>query len=127
MRPAFRRYCKTDIVRYVGLYHSDFSFTRLFVHEPIIIRPHRNTTYVDAAYCHTRSSVVCLPVVQSVGLSVWIVSPAKAADPIDCDIWFEMWTRVGPRNRVLDGAGMHTGATWRMQLNRLMRPFVKLL
>jgi len=31
----------------------------------IIIRPHRSTTYVDAAYCYGLSSVVC----PSVGLS----------------------------------------------------------
>jgi len=29
------------------------------------MRPHRSTTYVDAAYCYRPSSVVCL----SVGLS----------------------------------------------------------
>jgi len=28
----------------------------------IIIRPHRSTTYIDAAYCYRRSSVVCLSV-----------------------------------------------------------------
>ena len=28
----------------------------------IIIRPHRSTTYVDAAYCYRPSSVVCLSV-----------------------------------------------------------------
>ena len=38
-----------------------------------IIRPHRSTTYVDAAYCYRPSSVVCL----SVCRSVTIVSPAK--------------------------------------------------
>jgi len=27
-----------------------------------IIRPHRNTTYVDAAYCYRPTSVVCLSV-----------------------------------------------------------------
>jgi len=32
----------------------------------IIIRPHRSTTYVDAAYCYRPSRVVC----RSVGLSV---------------------------------------------------------
>jgi len=35
----------------------------------IIIRPHRSTTYVDAAYCYRPSNVVCLTVCQSVGLS----------------------------------------------------------
>jgi len=36
-------------------------------------RPHRSTTYVDAACCYRPSIVVCL----SAGLSVTIVSPAK--------------------------------------------------
>jgi len=39
-----------------------------------IIRPHRRTTYVDAAYCYRLSSEVCL----SVRLSVTIVSNANA-------------------------------------------------
>jgi len=37
----------------------------------IIIRPHRRTMYVDAAYCYRLSSVVCL--------SVTLVRPAKTA------------------------------------------------
>jgi len=36
----------------------------------IIIRPHRSTTYVDAAYCYLPSSVVCRSVCLSVALSV---------------------------------------------------------
>jgi len=40
----------------------------------IIIKPHRSTTYIDAAYCYRPSSVVC----QSVCLS--LVSPAKMAE-----------------------------------------------
>ena len=64
----------------------------------IIIRPHRRIVYVDAAYwC---SSVVCRVCV-SVGLSVTIVSPAKTAEPIEMP--FGLWTRIGPRNHVLDG------------------------
>jgi len=55
----------------------------------------------------------------SVGLSVTIASPAKTAEPID--MLFGMWTR----KHVLDG--VHTGATWRIRLNRpcaaAMRPF----
>jgi len=39
-------------------------------------------------------------VARSVGRSVTIVSPAKTAEPIGMP--FEIWTRVGPRNRVLD-------------------------
>jgi len=44
-----------------------------------IIRPHRSTTYVDAAYCYRRSGVVCLS-----GLSVTIVNPAKTDRD---DVW----------------------------------------
>jgi len=36
----------------------------------------------------------------SVGLSVTVMSPAKTAEPIE--MLFGLWTRVGPRNRVLD-------------------------
>jgi len=35
----------------------------------VIIRPHRSTTYVDAAYCYRPSSVVCRSVCRSVRLS----------------------------------------------------------
>jgi len=38
----------------------------------------------------------------SVGLSLTIVSPTKTAEPIEMP--FELWTRVGLRNHVLDGA-----------------------
>ena len=50
--------------------------------------------YVDAAYCHRPSSVVCR--------SVAVVSPAKTAEPIEMP--FGLITRVGPRNHVLDGS-----------------------
>jgi len=36
-----------------------------------------------------------------VSLSVTIVSPAKTAEPIE--IPFGLWTRVRPRNHILDG------------------------
>jgi len=42
----------------------------------IIIRPHRSSVYVGAAYCYRRSSV-------SVCWSITIVSPAKTAEPIE--------------------------------------------
>jgi len=61
-----------------------------------ILRPHRSTTYVDAAYCYQPSSVVCL----SVCLSVTLVSPAKTAAPIEMPFGFR--TRVGLGNHVLD-------------------------
>ena len=38
----------------------------------------------------------------SVGLSVTAVSPTKTAEPIEMP--FGLWTRVGPRNHVLDGS-----------------------
>jgi len=35
----------------------------------VIIRPHRSTMYMDAAYCYRPSSMVCRSVGLSVGLS----------------------------------------------------------
>jgi len=61
---------------------------------PLIIRPHRSSTYVDAAYCYRLSSVVCR--------SVTLVSPAKTAEPIE--MTFGFWAWMGPMNHVLDGA-----------------------
>jgi len=47
----------------------------------------------------------------------------KTAEPIEMP--FGMWTRVGAKKHVLDG--VHSGATWRIRLNRpcvvAMRPF----
>jgi len=63
----------------------------------VVFRPHRSTTYVDAAYSYRPSSVVCL----SVGLSVTLVSPAKTATPIELPFGLRTW--VGPGNHVLDG------------------------
>jgi len=70
---------------------------------PDIIRPHRSTTFLDAAYCYRSSSVVC----QSVGRSVTLVSPAKTAAPIEMP--FGLRTPVGPRNHVLDGVQIPHG------------------
>jgi len=39
--------------------------------------------------------------------SVTLVSPAKTAEPIK--ILFGLWTRVGPRNHVLDGVQIPMG------------------
>jgi len=61
-------------------------------HDFGVIRPHHSTSYVDVAYCYRRGSVVCL--------SVTLLSPAKTAQPIE--IPFELKTRVGLRNHVLD-------------------------
>ena len=38
----------------------------------VVVRPHRLTTYIDAAYCYRPSSVVCL--------SVTVVILAKTAE-----------------------------------------------
>jgi len=46
------------------------------------------------------SSMVCLSVRQSV-CQDQIASPAKTAEPVKMP--FGLWTRVGPRNQVLDG------------------------
>ena len=52
-----------------------------------------STTYLDAAYCYTPSSMVCL--------SVRVVSRAKTAEPIEMPFGLRTW--VDPRNHVLDG------------------------
>ena len=59
---------------------------------PLIIKPHRSTMYVDAAYCYRPNSVVCR--------SVTLVSPVKMAAPFEMP--FGLRTLVGPRNDVLD-------------------------
>jgi len=59
-----------------------------------ISRPHRRTTYVDAAYCYRPIRVV--------GRSVTLLSLAKTAEPIE--IPFGLKTRMRPGNRVLNGA-----------------------
>jgi len=61
-----------------------------------VIRPHRSTVYVDAAYCYGWCSMVCL--------SVTILSPAKTAEPIE--MLFGLWMWVGRRNHVLEGVQM---------------------
>jgi len=56
----------------------------------VIIRPHRSTTYVDAAYCYRSSSMVC----RSVCLSVTLVSPAKMAGQMRCRLgWRLGWAQ----------------------------------
>jgi len=54
------------------------------------------------------------------------VSCAKMAEPTDMS--FRLWTRLGPRKHVL--GGVHSGATWRIQLNSpcaaAMRPFCQI-
>jgi len=73
----------------------------------ITIKPHRSTTYVDAAFCYRPSSVVCLFVCQS----VTVVSSAKMGEPIEMP--FGLRTRVYPGNHVLDGGPDHgKGQFW---------------
>ena len=76
----------------VGLYNS--LYYRTSRDTTLIFRPHRSTTYVDAAYSYRpSSSVVCR--------SVTLVSPAKTAAPIELPFGLRTW--VGPGNHVLDG------------------------
>ena len=63
----------------------------------VILRPHRSTVYVDAAYYYRPSSVVC----RSVGWSAMIVSPAKTAEPVKMPCRF--WTQVGLENHGMIG------------------------
>ena len=60
----------------------------------VIFRPHRSTTYADAAYCYRPSCVVCLYVCHS-------TEPCKTAEPIELPFGFR--TLVGSWNPVLDG------------------------
>jgi len=64
----------------------------------IIIRPHRSTTLLDAAYYYRSSCVICRSVCQSVR----VVSPAKSAEPIEMPtLPFGLWARMGPWKHVL--------------------------
>ena len=58
-----------------------------------VIMPHLSTTWMQP--------VATDRVVWSVGLSVRIMTPAKMAELIEMPSG--MWTRVGPRNHVLNG------------------------
>jgi len=51
-----------------------------------IIRPHRSTAYIDAAYCYWQSSVICRSAVR-------ILIPAKMAEPIE--VPFGLLTHMG--------------------------------
>ena len=67
-----------------------------------LFRPHRRTTYVDAAYCYRSSSVVCRSVCLSVGLSVCHTSElCKNGCTERAAVWVEELGRPG--NHVLDG------------------------
>jgi len=60
----------------------------------IIIRSHRNTTYVDAVYCYRPRSVVCRSVYHT-------CEPCKIAEAIELPFGLRTW--VGTGNHVLDG------------------------
>jgi len=60
----------------------------------MIIRPHRSTTYVDAAYSYRLSSVVCRSVCHS-------SEPCKNGCTDRAAFWIE--DLGGPGNHVLDG------------------------
>ena len=70
----------------------------------IIIRPHRSTTYVIAAYTVVTDWLAWsgLSVCLSVSRYVTLVSPAKTAEPIE--MLFGLWDGMGPRNRVRWGS-----------------------
>jgi len=70
-----------------------------------VIMPHLSTTWMQP--------VATDRVVWSVGLSVRIMTPAKMAELIEMPSG--MWTRVGPRNHVLNGVLI--GAIWWIRLN----------
>ena len=64
----------------------------------IVFRPHRSTTYVDAAYCYQPSSVVC----RSVGRSICHTSEPCKRGWTDWDaVWVVDLDR--PMNHKLDG------------------------
>jgi len=64
------------------------------------IRPHRSTTYVDAAYCHRPSSAVCRSVCHS-------GEPCKNGWTDRDVVW--VLSRMDPRNHVLDGVQIPMG------------------
>ena len=94
-----------------------------FVVVVVVVRPHRSTTYVDAAYCYRRRSVVCLSVrvrwaqrsMHYTGIQIPLRKLqgqfrgergrhelCKTAKPIDMPFGHGV-TRVGTRKHVLDG------------------------
>jgi len=65
----------------------------------LIVRPHRNSTYVGAAYCYRPSSVVCPSVCLSVGLSRSSATQKPLNGGRDA-VWAV--NSSGSRNHVLD-------------------------
>jgi len=64
----------------------------------VIIRPHRSTTYVDAAYCYRPSSVVCSSICQSVCHSS---EPCRNGQAKPIEMPFEIEDFGGPKEALL--------------------------
>ena len=87
-----------------------------------LFRPHRSTTYIDAAHCYRPSIMVCR--------SVTVVTMTKNGSTARDGVWVVDSATPNLRNHVL--GRVHTGMTvWRIPLSRscasAMQPVVKLL
>jgi len=80
---------RTVIQTFAMVKQSTVTVRYYFTAFVLLFRPHRSITYVDAACCYRRSSVVCL----SVCLSVMIMSLAKITELVEMP--FRLWTLVG--------------------------------
>jgi len=65
--------CKCGFRRWYFIILLNYWITSVSIQIRItaIIRPHRSTAFVDAAYCYRPSSMVCQSVCLSVGGSLW--------------------------------------------------------
>jgi len=105
-----------------------------------VFKPHRSTTYVDAACCYRPSSVVCRSVCHTSEPCNNGRTDRDAVRAVGLDGPRESCLRWDPPVMLRDVAmatmfwlsvyGVHIGATWRMRLNRpcvaAMRPYVDL-
>jgi len=70
--------------------HDNERDNETFIVVVVVVRPHRSTTYVDAAYFYRPSSVVCRSVCRSVCLSVCHTSePCKNGCTDQAAVWVE--------------------------------------
>ena len=76
------------------MYSSFLNLTVKTALKSVIIRPHRSTTYVDAAYSYRPIIVDCRSVCRS-------VCHTSLSAPIELPFGLRTW--VGPGNHVLDG------------------------
>jgi len=87
-------------------FHNSFTDRLVSKFAIVIIKPHRSTTCVDAAYCYRPSSVV--------SRSVTIASPVKTAEPIEmpfgCGLGWSQGTQYGADADKCTN-GVHIGAT----------------